>query len=96
LRESDCCNLLAGKKKAGLMASLQKQYCHKTTLTFCVGFQTARADIFANFTTIFVEGHSLNIRPELSFSLFLREAYIVAGHRSLAANLTFSHNFTLS
>jgi len=49
----------------------------------------------SHLAAVFVKRRALDIGPELSLGLFLREADIVAAHRSLAANLTFSHNFTL-
>jgi hypothetical protein len=56
--------------------------------------QAAGADLLANFATSFKEGRFLDVRPELSLGVPHGETHIVPGERFLAANFTFSHNFT--
>ena len=65
-------------------------------LTLRGGLEAAGAHIFADLTTILIEGNPLNVGLKLPLGLFLREAHIVSGHGTLAAYLTFSHNFTLT
>ncbi len=54
--------------------------------------QAARTNVFANHATIFIKSCALNVGLELTLGLFLRETDIVARHRFLATNFTFSHN----
>jgi hypothetical protein len=52
------------------------------------------ADVLADFATTHHHRHFLNIRPEYSFGAPHGKAHVIARRRFLAADLTFSHNFT--
>lgn len=57
--------------------------------------EAAGADMETHATTTLHDRCLLDIRPELTLGLALRETYIVAAHRPLATYFTFRHNFTL-
>ena len=59
------------------------------------GLQATSANVLTNFTAVFPESSLLHIRLKLPLCLSLRETHILARHRPLATDLTFSHNFTL-
>lgn len=53
------------------------------------------ADVTSNAAAILVDSRPLDVRPELTLRLPLREAHVMAAHRPLATYFTFRHNFTL-
>jgi hypothetical protein len=63
-------------------------------LAFIHRLNAAGANILADFTPIHVHGCFLNIRPEQPLGALHGKAHVIARHRFLAADLTFSHNFT--
>ena len=59
-----------------------------------VGLEAAGAHLFPDLSPIYKKGCLLNVRPELTLCMLHRETYIVSKLRSLATNITFSHNQT--
>jgi len=89
--------MITDKKKGWLMSQPSDGTLpQESRLTFALRLQTTGANVFTDLTAVFLESRPLNIGAKLPLRFLLREANIVARHRSLAANLTFSHNFTLS
>jgi hypothetical protein len=89
--------MIEGKKKGWPFGQPSICYLSQDSRSaFALRFQTARANVHTDLTAVLVKRRLLNIGAELPIRFLLRETNIVARHRSLAANLTFSHNFTLS
>ena len=54
----------------------------------------AGADVLADFAAVHVHRRFLDIRPEHALGTLHGKAHVIARRRFLAADLTFSHNFT--
>jgi hypothetical protein len=83
--------LIADEGSSGSQLPKATRRCLKL---FSERFQTTSAKMFTNFAVAFINGCPLNIGFKLTLRLFLREAHVVARHRSFATHITFSHHFT--
>jgi hypothetical protein len=59
-------------------------------------FQATGADVLADLPAAFEDERTLNVGLELPLRFLLRKADVLPKLRSLATDLTFSHNFTSS
>ena len=71
-----------------LITTTLKRFSHR--------FQATGADVLANLPATFHDECTLNVGLELPLCFLLREANVLPKLRSLATDLTFSHNFTSS
>jgi hypothetical protein len=73
----------------------QTARCRAQELDLRHRLEATSADVEPHATAALHDRRPLDVRPELTLGLTLRETYIVAAHRPLATYFTFSHNFTL-